>query len=399
MRRHPVATVGAVDNVRVLHLHTKYREAGGEDAVVARERKYLSEHGFDVTALDFVNSTERFRAVGALGASVWNPLSYRKASKSIAASGPDVAHVHNTWFDASWSVLDAIDAACPAVMTVHNYRQVCLNAYLFRDGRACTSCVDGTLLTGVRHACYRNSQLSSAILATNLTIHRRRKTVARTIDRVLVLSDFAGSLLSQAAGIPEEKISRINNAASDPGPRPLPPSASSDILTLGRLSPEKGFDLLIHAWRAMPETSGYRLRILGDGPDRERLEALADGDGSVVFEGRANSSAVRAAMLSSRALVVPSRWFEGQPLVVVEALAASLPVIALPQPPLVELLAGAGQTVAAGVDARALVDALGVLDEPAALDEAAIRARRRYEERHHPDVVGRELQSIYRSLL
>jgi glycosyltransferase involved in cell wall biosynthesis len=365
--------------MKILQLHTRYRQAGGEDSVVAAEAAALRSAGHEVTQLLFENPDAPVRTVFSLARAGWNTASARRASTVARADHPDVAHLHNTWYAASQSVLKAFaDEGLPVVMTLHNYRLLCVNGMLFRDGRPCETCVGTHAWHGVRHRCYRSSAAQSAVLAANIGLHRGLDTWDR-VDRFLVLSEFARSRFI-AGGLPAERLVTVPNFVDDPGPRRNAAAHSTTVLFVGRLSPEKGVSLLLDAWeRASPK--GLQLLVVGDGPERGRLEARQVK--GVRLLGRQPPEVVREHMLSSRALLFPSIWYEGQPMTILEALAAGLPVLA-------SNLGGAGETVAdlgsawqvpAG-DVEAWVFALQALDSDATVTAGSASARQVFEDRH-----------------
>ena len=105
-------------------------------------------------------------AAASLLASAWNPAAARALRAEARRVRPDVAHVHNTWFALTPAVAAALDGAgVPVVMTLHNYRILCANASLYRDGRPCEDCVGSHPWHGVRHRCYRDSLASSTAVA------------------------------------------------------------------------------------------------------------------------------------------------------------------------------------------------------------------------------------------
>ena len=155
-------------------------------------------------------------------------------------------------------------------------------------------------------------------------------------------------------------------ALPDHPPKPVqPPAGRPLVLGVGRLVPEKGFDLLIRAFSALPDRAA-RLAIVGDGPERARLAALAARMGvtdRVELVGYVAD--VRAWMERARVFVLPSRH-EGYPAVVIEALAAGRAVIATDCTPAVELVVASGGRVVPIDDPAALTDALAaVLAAPA----------------------------------
>lgn len=309
--------------MKVLQIHTKYRQSGGEDTVVQAEAALLRDAGHTVTLFEAQNHSGRAAAV-QLGAAIWNPRSAKRLAAHIASDRPDVAHIHNTWFAMSPSISQVLpDADVPTVMTLHNYRLTCTNALLLRDGSPCEICIEGSPLQSIRYGCYR-SRPETAVAAINIAVHRRRRTWATNIDLFFALTEFMKTIMVRA-GIPEEKIVVKPNFTADPGPRTVPASESDTVVFLGRLSEEKGVHHLVSAWKTAPPAD-LRLKIAGDGPLRAELESEAPT--SVEFLGHISHDKVAELLGTSRALVFPSTWYEGLPMTIVEAFASGLPVLA-----------------------------------------------------------------------
>jgi glycosyltransferase involved in cell wall biosynthesis len=378
--------------VRVVQIHTTYLEPGGEDLVVQRERELLMKHGHTVEPITFRNPEKPVEQVRNLALANWNRASGRRVSEALEAAPVDVVHVHNTWFTGSPSSVAAAHRHAPVVATLHNYRRNCLNAYLYRDDAPCTDCVGRLPWKGVLRRCYRDSAPASVAIGIATGVNRQFRLVDRSVDLFLVLSDFAADLAEQS-GVDRSQIVRHDNFVPDVGPRLQPPSDSETVLAIGRLSPEKGFVELVESWnRRGPD--GLRLMVVGDGPERGRVEESAGPSVDVV--GRKTPDEVAELMRSCRALLFPSRWFEGQPLVILEALAAGLPVLSSDHPPLKEIIDGAGQLV---VENGEWDEALSTTADNAWLELASSAARARYEERYSSDVALGRLESIYRSVL
>ena len=382
--------------MRILQLHNRYREAGGEDAVVRDETRLLRAAGHEVIEHHVSNPTGALATAGALVLSPSNPLSARAVKRLVASARPDVAHIHNTWYSLSPSVVRALkQSGVPVVMTLHNYRLFCANALLFRDGRPCEDCVGTHPWRGVQHRCYRDSAVASAFAASTIAIARARGTWSTGVDRFVAPSSFLREKLV-AGGIPAEQISVKPHGVDDPGARTGRPSSSRSVLFVGRLSHEKGADTLLDAW-AMRGGSGLELVLVGDGPLRERLEAR--GVAGVRFAGWQSPADVAALLLGARSLVFPSVCYENLPRAVIEAMAAGLPVLASDHGGPAELVRDLGPawTAAAG-DERAWADALAVLDDDKAVEVAGAQARAGYE-RHYTEAASLAgLIEIYESV-
>src|SRR5207245_2229955 len=149
---------------------------------------------------------------------------------------PEVVHVHNTFPLMSPSVYAPCKQRCiPVVQTLHNFRVACPSANFFRDGAPCEDCTRG-LWHGIRHACYRDSQLATATVASMIAVHRARRTWTTLVDRYIVCSEFARNKFIHA-GLPADRIHlKPNFVAPDPGHRT---HAHDYGLYVGRLSAEK----------------------------------------------------------------------------------------------------------------------------------------------------------------
>ena len=369
--------------MRILQVHNRYRQLGGEDGVVASEAELLRANGHEVIEHFVSNPDGGAGAAANLAVAPWNPVSARSIRRAVLESTPDVAHVHNTWFTLSPSVLGALHRSnVPVVMTLHNYRLVCVNALVFRDGRPCTDCVGRSPLPGVRHRCYRGSAIQSAAAAATLSFNRARGTWVSSVDRFIAPSRGLRDTLV-AGGLPADRFIVRPHAVADAGPRTGPPSGSRTVLCVGRVSDEKGVDILLEAWaRARPP--GLELVVVGDGPRREDLERRSIA--GVRFTGWLPPDDVAELMLGSRALVFPSVCFEVFPMTLVEAMSAGLPVIASAHGGSAEIVGQLGPAwLAEPGRVGAWAERLAVLSDDAALDAAGMCAREIYASQYAPE--------------
>ena len=378
--------------MRILQVHTRYREPGGEDMVARAEAEVLTRAGHEVIVHTAENPTGVVPTAASLAVSAWNPVAALALRSAVRRARPDVAHVHNTWYALSAAAVAALDAAgVPVVMTLHNYRLMCANALLFRDGRPCEDCVGTSPWPGVRHRCYRGSLLASAAAAGSIAANNAFRTWHRHVRLFLALNEFTRGRYIHG-GFPTDKIRVKPNFVADPGPRKRPPSASRTVLFVGRLAREKGLDVLLDAWRTVGEE--LELVVVGDGPLRAELEEAAPPN--VRFKGHIPSSEVEQLMLRSRALVFPSIWYEGQPMVVLQALAAGLPVLASKLGGNPALLAPAGERwLSAPGDPSAWARGLRELLDDAEVDRAGARLRQLYQDRFSEQIGRRLLEDAY----
>lgn len=382
----------------VLHVHCRYREPGGEDAVVATERDLLRSSGWTVVEHNAANPSAPMASAARLALAPWNPASYVAIQRAAQDSGADIAHVHNTWFSLSPSIVEGLHrAGIPVVMTVHNYRLACVNGLLYRDGQPCTDCVGRSPLRGVVHRCYRGSALSSSAVASTLSLNRMLSTWRRCVRCFVVLNDVAGQVVV-ATGVPADRVVTGANHVVDHGVRRHRPSESRELLYVGRLAFEKGIDLLLDAWRMWRPDETWNLTIVGDGPLRPALEDMADR--RVRFVGHLEATDVAARLRTARALVLPSVVYENQPMVSLEAFAAGLPVLGrgfggIRQ--VIRVLGDAWMVPASTVDEWR--NALDIVRNPAEVDRAGAVARDEFERNYSVTAARAQLTQLYSTVI
>ena len=308
--------------MKVAIAHSEYLSGpvSGENAVVKDETRLLREAGHEVRVLQLAPSN-----VGGLignarlaASAVWSRDGTEQFLRLLHHHKPDVVHVHNLFPMLSPAVL-RLNRDCPLVMTLHNYRLQCLPATFYRDGRVCEDCHGrATPWPGIIHACYRDSTAGSATLAASLSLHRALRSFER-IDRFLAVSNFIKQKHVEA-GISTNRI-RVKPNFAWPSRRRNGPG--SYFLFMGRVAPEKGLSTVVAATQSHPR---LELVVAGDGPDLPRLRSVAGSN--VRFLGPVERDKVTDLLVGARAIVVPSRWYEGAPRAVAEAFAAGVPVLA-----------------------------------------------------------------------
>lgn len=378
--------------MKILVAHNRYQGRGGEDVVFEAEVDLLRAAGHSVETLTVSNE-----AINSLAARITTTLSIadnaegkRAAAEAIDRFRPDVVHVHNFFPLLSPAVFDLCrQKRVPAVVTLHNYRTICTGGMLLREGRICHKCLDHGHLWGVAHRCYRGSLPGSIASAYMIAQHQRRGTWTRPGLRLIALTQFAKTLFAQA-GFDADRIDVKPNFMADPG-EPDPATPRTGLLYVGRLSREKGVGVLLEAVAG----TGVPLRVVGEGPERVALEARAPGH--VTFLGGLSRGEVLWEMTNAQALVVPSLWYEGFPMVVVEAYARGTPVIASEIGALAEVVtAGKTGALVPPGDAAALRQRIGEVLGAADLTAAWGRAARAaYLELYAPDENRRLLEAIY----
>ena len=354
--------------MKILVVHNHYRQRGGEDAVFETECALLERGGHTVVRYEKGNDFDESRGrIGLALRTLWNRTAYREIRDLIRRERPDVMHCHNTFPSISPSIYwAAAEEGIPVVQTLHNYRLCCLNGYLFRDGAICERCLGRAPLRGVFRRCYRDSLGTSGVVAAMLLLHRILGTWRRKVTRYIALTEFGRDKFI-AAGLPAAKIVVKPNALAGEGASlgvrksdsPIVKKSESQkvqeskgpevresgegkgrdadgavtFLYLGRLSPEKGADVLVDAWRILcegpdsPVPAKARLVIAGDGPERTPLEERSKGLSGIRFLGAVPKTNVPALLRNVSVLVFPSLCYEQFAITPMEAMEAGIPTI------------------------------------------------------------------------
>jgi len=345
--------------VRILIVHSRYLSgpASGENAVVRDEARLLSGGGHQVEVWE--PSPDELKGLGLVKTgvrAVWSRKAIDRVSGMVREMRADVVHCHNLFPTLSPAVISAAAARGAApLMTLHNYRLMCLPSTFLRNGQICEDCLSRTPWPGVVHRCYRDSLPGSAALAISLSVHR----ALGTFDRValfLCVSQFVRDKYIEA-GFPVQRLTVKSNFS---WPTARREGSGDHFLFVGRISPEKGLHTLIHAWAR----TNAKLLVVGDGPEAYRLRAMAPRN--VEFVGTVPQERVVDFLRGARALLLPSLWYEAQPRVILEAYAAGVPVIA---------------SRIGGIPDLVLHDRSGYLVEPAEAAEWASAVERLLDDR------------------
>jgi glycosyltransferase involved in cell wall biosynthesis len=387
--------------MKVLIAHNSYRQRGGEDVAAESEARLLEERGHQVIFYrrhnDELEDLGPFAQITKGIGVVWAQDSYRALKELLLNENPDIAHFHNTFPLISPSAYFACSAArVPVVQTLHNYRLLCPGGQFLRDGKICESCLGRALpWPGVVHSCYRKSRSATAAVSAMLTTHWALHTWQGKVNVYVALSQFAKEKFIQG-GLPAERIVVKPNSVDANGETIA--AEGKYALFVGRLSEEKGLNVLLEAWRACREQ--MPLRIVGDGPLRQELERSSERHSlrGISFLGQLSPRQTREQLRSARFLVFPSIWYEGFPMTIAEAFACQLPVVCSRIGSLDEIV----QDQVTGVHFRPgdWQDLAAKIDwawkHPAELKEMGRAARRQYENKYAPERNYEMLLEIYK---
>jgi len=379
----------------VLVVHNRYRETGGEDRVVDLETALLERYGHRVVRYMADNhQIDSLSRPGLAGRAFWNHDAFRTVRALIARERVDLMHVHNTLPLISPSVYYAAYAErVPVVQTLHNYRLLCPSASCVRDGAACTACVTEPIpWRAVRYACYRSSRAATATVAGTVLLHRVLGTWKRRVDVYIAPTEFARRMFI-AGGLPPDRIA-VKPHFVDPDPG-VGSGAGGYALYAGRLSAEKGVQVLLDAWTHL--ASRMPLTIVGDGPLAPAVAEAARRVPGITWIGPQAHEQVQRLMGAASLLIAPSIAFGTFGQVIAEAYAAGTPVVATGGGAATELVhhRRTGLLVPRGDVADLISQIEWLLARPAVMQAMRGAARAAYEARFTGDANYGAVMAVY----
>jgi glycosyltransferase involved in cell wall biosynthesis len=388
--------------LKIITVHNRYVQPGGEDQVFESEARLLKESGHQVTQVQ-EQTTYPDGVVKKLGVAVdciWSRKWHREFRQMLQTLRPDVVHIHNFFPLISPSVYYACRReGVPVVQTLHNYRLLCSSAEFYRDGKVCEECLHHGLLRGVRYGCYQGSKLGTAALALMLGVHRRLRTWNNMVDCYVALTEFARRKMIEG-GLPADRIRvKPNFVLPDPGSKIADSrdNRSGYALFVGRLVQAKGVISMLNAWGQIPSIP---LMIAGDGPCREQIESeLQTGKlPSVKYLGRLSRPDTLATMKQARFLIFPSEWYEGFPVTIAESFACGTPVICSRLGSMQEIVTDGltGLHFQAGDVEDLAKKVQWAWDNPAEMDAMGRLARREFETKYTAARNMEMLEEIYK---
>lgn len=319
---------------KILLVHNYYQRPGGEDTVVQNEKRLLEENGYRVMLYSRSNSEiEGYHLIQKMllpFETVFSVKTYREVRNLIRKEHIGLVHVHNTLSLISPSVFyAAFSCKVPVVQTLHNFRMACPNGLFYRNSNICEECLYSGLWHSIKHRCYRNSFLQTAVSALVLKFHRILGTYRKVY--FICLTEFnKEKLLSLNVGkkkvVDERKVfvkPNICNITREPIPWC---ERKAQFVYAGRLDQIKGIRMLVKGWREIKNAdlilcgSGFEETWIRDYAAKNQME-------NVKLLGTVEHEKVIDIMAESKGTLLLSQWYEGFPMTVLESWAVHTPVI------------------------------------------------------------------------
>ena len=308
--------------MKILIVHNNYGKYSGEEAVVDKMSAMLHAHGHKVVFYRKTTEGVRESALGKIQgflSGIYSPSGVKGMREVLQRERPDVVNVHNLFpFISPAALFECKKAGVPVVMTIHNFRLMCPTGLFMRNGLPCEHCLE----VGNEWGCLRYNCEHSAVKSLGYTL---RNVVARwmgsyrkNVDAFACITDFQRQKLVQA-GFEENRLHVIPNFMEDIAVQPR--FEGGYVAYSGRLSREKGVDMIIDVARRHPDIP---FKLAGSVRDEELKKNLPDNCELVGFlKGEALADFYRNAAF----FVMASRWYEGFPMSILEAAQYGKPTI------------------------------------------------------------------------
>lgn len=327
---------------RVLIVNKFYYARGGDCVCTLNLEKLLNAQGWEVAvyAMKYPENlssewssyfAEEISFSGGVGEKVRAAkrlLGYGdiKASfkKILEDFKPSIVHLQNIHSYLSPIIAKmAKDCGCRVVWTLHDYKLLCPSYSCLRDGKPCELCFTDKSNV-IKYRCMKNSMVAS-VLGYMEAVKWNKDWLERYVDAFVCPSAFMAQKMAQG-GFDKTKLHVICNFLDPIKLQVLKEQQAQrekTYLYIGRLSHEKGVGTLLEVAKTLP----FKLKIAGGGPLSEQFKEEYKGYGQIEFLGHQNAEQVSKLLSQATFAVVPSEWYENNPLSVIESLCAGTPVV------------------------------------------------------------------------
>lgn len=326
--------MGAYVNMRrILLVHNYYQIPGGEDTVVKNEKQMLEEHGHEVIL--YTRSNEELKAMNIIQkcflplTAIFSLKTYREVRRIIKEEKIDIVHVHNTLTMITPSVFCAANSCkVPLVQTLHNFRMICPNGLFFCDGQVCERCLDKGIGYSIKHSCYRQSRAQTLVVVLTMLFHRMIGTYKKV--SYICLTEFnRQKLLSKNKSIHFVKDKNVfvkPNFTQFKDSECIGEKCLGQAVFVGRIEEGKGIVSLLEAWK---EIKDVELLLCGTGSLKEWATEYCSENGisNVKMMGFTQHDEIMKIISESEFLILPSLWYEGFPMTIVESMACGTPIL------------------------------------------------------------------------
>lgn len=382
--------------MKILIVHNNYGKYSGEEAVVDKMAAMLQSHGHTVSFYRLTTEDVRESLMGKIKgfvSGIYSPAGVKGMKEILRKEKPDIVNVHNLYpFISPAALFECKKANVPVVMTIHNFRLICPTGLFMRDGKPCERCLEkGSEWSCIKYNC-EHSILKSVGYTLRNAYARWSKAYLTNVDKFACITEFQKKKIIDA-GYDGNQIIVIPNSIE--APNSYSPSLGNYIAYIGRLSYEKGYDLLIEVARKHPEIKFYFA-----GAQRQKDDV--DMPKNVVFAGYLQKKDLSEFIQLSRLIVMPSRCYEGFPMAILEAACYGKPTIGPNHGGFTEII-GQGENAIGKLFEPSNVDDLEkqiveLWNDPKTTEDLGKKAFKKLQERYSSEVVYKQWETLFEKI-
>ncbi len=335
-------------SMKILMVNKFFYMKGGSERVFFQERDILLKHGYKVIDfsmhhpsnfpspyseyfvrnVDYKERNIRSELKNIVGF-IHNHEAVKNLQALIKREKPDIAHLHNIYHQLTPSIIPVLkDAGVKVVLTLHDYKLICPSYLMLRRGNICNKCNGKHFFNAAAYRCQDESFSKSILLSSEAYWHKVRKHY-ESVDCIISPSKFLSDLVQKARAL-HNKVQVVHNGVSV-SDYCYSSCDNNYILYLGRLSEEKGIELLLDSYTELFSSkrkdipAEFAIKIVGTG---NMMGAMKQQFKQAQFCGHLTGSELKRLIHECSFVVVPSRWYENFSMAVLESMACGKPIIA-----------------------------------------------------------------------
>ena len=333
--------------MKILQINKFHYPRGGSERYVFELSKLLEDHGHEVIQFSMADDKnyyskysqyfikpvdlDKFNLINIIKF-FYNYEAVKNLKKLIKDERPDIAHLHNIAHQISPAIIKVLkNHKIPIIQTLHDYKLICPNAKLYSRGLICEQCRGGRYYNCFLKKCSHNSWTKSFLAMSEAYLNNKILKYYNSVDLFIAPSQFMKNICVKFY-IPENKIKLIYNfigAETEAVEDIMEKNEPAYLLYFGRLSEEKGIDVLLAALKIL--NNKIKLKIAGAGPDYKKCQSLIAQyklNAQAELVGPKYGAELRQIIKQAKAIIIPSLWPENLPYSALEALALGKIIIA-----------------------------------------------------------------------
>lgn len=383
--------------MKILLVHNNYGKYSGEEAVVDKMAHIFSEHGHEVCFYRSTTEGSRESLFGKIKGflyGIYSPVGVRGLRETLEREKPDIVNVHNLYpFISPAALFECKRMKIPIVMTVHNFRLICPTGLFMRNGKPCEVCLErGNEWGCIQYNC-EHSYFKSVGYTLRNVYARWTGAYKNNVRTFACITEFQRKKLIEA-GFDKNKIVVIHNSIDIP--LKYETTFGSYVAYIGRLSYEKGYDLLVEIARKYPE-----IQFCFAGAKREDTNIAFPKN--VQLMGYLKGKELEHFIKNARLVVIPSRCYEGFPMAILEAAQFGKPCVCPDHGGFTEIIGKGENAIGRLFEPNNLNDLekqiLALWNQPVLVEELGQKAYEKLQKEYSSEVVYRKWNELFTKIL